>query len=352
MPIDPEILDHHIHQAVGDVGAAVSVALMHLGDRLGLYEALAGAGPLTSTELATRTGTRERYVREWLNNQAAGGQIDFDAATGTYELSDESAFLFADQHSPVYLPGLLQAIVSMYADVPAVEEAFRTGRGIPWGDHDHRLYEGTARFFRPGYVANLVDSWLPALDGVTDRLTAGASVADVGCGFGVTTILMAQVYPASTFIGFDAHDASIVAARKAAAEAGVGDRVQFEVASSTDYPGSGYDLVAFFDCLHDMGDPVGALRHTDAALADDGSILLVEPFAGDSVAANLHPRGRLFYGVSTLVCTPASCAQDVGLGLGAQAGEARWREVFAEAGFTHLRRATETPFNLVLEGRR
>lgn len=351
MSIDPEILDHHVHQAVADAGASVSVALMYLGDRLGLYKAMAGAGPLTSAELADRTGTRERYVREWLNNQAAGEQVSFDATANTYTLGEEAAFLLADEDSPLFLPGLFEAIISAYADVAMLEDAFRSGAGIPWGDHDHRLFTGTARFFRPGYQANLVTQWIPSLDGVAVKLEAGATVADVGCGFGVTTILMAQAYPGSTFVGYDPHDASIAAARKAAADAGVTDRVRFDVARAQDFPGSGYDLVSFFDCLHDMGDPVGALRHTAAAVADGGSVLAVEPFAGDAIADNLHPRGRLFYGISTMVCTPASCAEDVGLGLGAQAGEAAWQRLFAEAGFSELRRTAETPFNLVLQAR-
>ncbi|MDQ6695835.1 MAG: methyltransferase domain-containing protein [Actinomycetota bacterium] len=352
MAIDPAILDHHLHQAVVDMGAATSAVLIHLGDRLGLYKAMAGAGPLTSTELADRTGTRERYVREWLNNQAAGGTVTYDAGAETYNLSEEAAFLFADETSPVFLPGFFECLMAFSADASTIEDAFRTGQGVGWEHHDHRLFSGTARFFAPGYRANLVTSWIPALDGVADKLVAGATVADVGCGYGITTLLMAQAYPDAVFVGYDPHDGSIAAARKAAAEAGLTDRVRFEVASAQDFPGTGYDLVAFFDCLHDMGDPVGALRHTADALADDGTVLLVEPAAGDSVSENLHPRGRLFYGVSTLVCTPASCSQDVGLGLGAQAGEARYQELFTEAGYSRLRRATETPFNLVLEGRK
>jgi 2-polyprenyl-3-methyl-5-hydroxy-6-metoxy-1,4-benzoquinol methylase len=351
MPLDPDLLDHHIHGAVGDMGAAVSVALMYLGDRLGLYRAMNGAGPVTAADLAQRTNTRERYVREWLNNQAAGGQGAYDPDTDTYSLSDESAFLLADEGSPLFLGGLFDVMQSLYADTPKLEQAFRTGEGVGWGDHDHRLYTGTARFFRPGYVANLVQNWIPSLDGVEERLRDGGRVADIGCGFGVTTILLAQAFPKSTFVGFDAHDASIAAARKAAAEAGVTDRITFEVATAKDFPGTGYDLITYFDCLHDMGDPVGALRHTSAALARGGTVMLVEPNAGDAIAENLHPRGRLFYGVSTMVCTPASCAQEVGLGLGAQAGEARWRQLFEEAGYPTLRRATETPFNIVLEAR-
>ena len=351
MALDPDILDHHIHGAVGDVGAAVSVALMHLGDRLGLYQAMAGAGPVTAAQVATRTHNRERYVREWLNNQAAGGQVTYEPADDTYTLPDESAFLLADEESPLFLGGLFDVMQSLYADTGKLEQAFRTGDGVGWGDHDHRLYSGTARFFRPGYVANLVQNWIPSLDGVEQRLGDGAQAADIGCGFGVTTILMAQAFPESSFVGFDAHDASIAAARKAAAEAGVNDRVTFEVATAKDFPGTGYDLITFFDCLHDMGDPVGALRHASAALARGGTVMLVEPNAGDTSAGNLHPRGRLFYGVSTMVCTPASCAQEVGLGLGAQAGEARWRQLFEEAGYPSLRRATETPFNIVLEAK-
>ena len=351
MAIDEAKLEAFMGQAVGDLGAAISGLLVHLGDRLGLYKAMAGAGPLTSAELAERTGCAERYVREWLNNQAAGGYVVYDPATERYELPEEQAAALADEDSPVFVCGGFEGIASCYADADTFVDAYRTGRGVGWHEHDERLFRGTERFFRPSYRAHLVADWLPALDGVVTKLERGAKVADVGCGFGASTILLAQAYPSSRVTGFDYHDGSIAAARKRAADAGVGDRAVFEVAGAHDFPGSGYDLVCFFDCLHDMGDPVGAARHVLDTLAPDGHVLLVEPFAGDRVEDNLHPLGRAMYGFSSVVCTPASLAQEVGLALGAQAGEQRLRQVFEEAGFTRFRRATETPFNLVLEAR-
>ncbi len=351
MAIDDSRLDAFMGQAVGDLGAAISVALNVIGDKLGLYRAMDGAGPLTPAELAARTGTAERYVREWLANQAAGGYVTYDPAAGTFTLPPEQAYALAQEDSPVFLAGFAQVVLSIFRDVPKVVEAFRTGNGVGWHEHDHELFHGTERFFRPGYAANLESSWIPALDGVEAKLRAGARVADVGCGHGASTIVLAKAYPSSTFHGFDYHAESIDAARKAAAEAGVGDRVTFEVASAAEYPGTGYDLVAFFDSLHDMGDPVGAARHVRESLAPDGTWLLVEPFAHDKLEDNLNPVGRIFYGASTVLCTPASLSQEVGLALGAQAGEARLREVVTSAGFTSFRRATETPFNLVLEAR-
>jgi SAM-dependent methyltransferase len=351
MAIDDSRLDAFMGQAVGDLGAAISVALNVIGDKLGLYRAMDGAGPLTPAELAARTGTAERYVREWLSNQAAGGYVTYDPAAGTFTLPPEQAYALAQEDSPVFLAGFAQVVLSIFRDVPKVVEAFRTGNGVGWHEHDHELFHGTERFFRPGYAANLESSWIPALDGVEAKLRAGARVADVGCGHGASTIVLAKAYPSSTFHGFDYHAESIDAARKAAAEAGVGDRVTFEVASAAEYPGTGYDLVAFFDSLHDMGDPVGAARHVRESLAPDGTWLLVEPFAHDKLEDNLNPVGRIFYGASTVLCTPASLSQEVGLALGAQAGEARLREVVTSAGFTSFRRATETPFNLVLEAR-
>ena len=349
--IDEAKLEQFVGQAVGDLGAAISGLMVYLGDELGLYKAMAGAGPLTPEQLATTTGTDERYVREWLGNQAAGGYVTYDATTGAYELPAEQALALADEDSPVFLPGGFAGIVSAYVDCDTFVEAFRTGNGVGWHEHDARLFRGTERFFRPGYRANLVATWIPALDGVEAKLRHGARVADVGCGHGASTILMAQAFPKSAFVGFDYHDKSVEAARKRAADAGVGDRVTFEVASAKDFPGTDYDLITYFDCLHDMGDPAGAIAHARTALRDDGTVMLVEPYAGDHTEDNLNPVGRAFYGFSTVICTMASKAQEVGLALGAQAGEQRWRDLFAAGGFTRFRRATETPFNLVLEAR-
>jgi SAM-dependent methyltransferase len=349
--VDEERLHTLVGQFVDDMAAALSAVLVRIGDRLGLYRAMAGAGPLTSDELADRAGCAERYVREWLNNQAAGGYVDYDPAAGTYELSEEQAMLLADEDSPLFLQGGFDFLEAAYAAEPKILDAFRTGHGVGWHEHHPCLFPAVARFFRAGYRANLFSSWLPALDGVVPKLESGARVADVGCGHGTTTIMMAEAFPNSTFVGFDYHDGSIAAARKAAADAGVATRCSFEVASANDYPGTGYDLVCVFDALHDMGDPVGAAAHIRGSLADDGTWLLVEPYAGDRVEDNLNPVGRTFYASSTLVCTPASLAQDVGLALGAQAGEARIREVVGSGGFSRFRRATETPFNLVFEAR-
>ncbi|HEY3716819.1 MAG TPA: class I SAM-dependent methyltransferase [Jatrophihabitantaceae bacterium] len=350
-PVDQARLEAFVGQAVFDMAAAISGLLLHLGDRLGLYKAMAGAGPITPATLAERTGTAERYVREWLSNQAAGGYVVYDPANGTFELPPEQAMVVADETSPVFLAGAFESIASCYADHDAFVNAFRTGAGVGWQQHDDRLFSGVLRLFRPGYAAHLVDEWLPALDGVVDKLRSGASVADVGSGLGASTIIMAEAFERSTFVGLDPHEPSIVAARKAAAAAGVGRRTRFEVATAKDLPGSGYDLVCLFDCLHDMGDPVGAARRIWQALAPDGTLLLVEPMAGDGLEHNLNPVGRTFYGLSTVICTPASLSQEIGLGLGAQAGESRLTQVLHEAGFSHVRRATETPFNLILEAR-
>ena len=351
MAIDEQKLEAFMGQAVGDLGAAISGLMVHLGDELGLYKAMAGAGAVTSTQLAERTSCDERYIREWLNNQAAGGYVAYDASTGTYRLPDEQALALADEDSPVFVPGGFAGIAAAWSGAPKFIDAFRTGKGVGWHEQDARLFRGTERFFRPGYKAHLVPEWIPALEDAETRLHRGAKVADVGCGHGASTILMAQAYPKSTFVGFDYHAPSVDTARKKAAEAGVTDRVSFEVASAKDYPGTGYDLIAFFDCLHDMGDPEGAVRHARSAIAADGTVLLVEPFAGDRVEDNLNPIGRAFYGFSTVICTMASKAQEVGLALGAQTGEARWRGIFGQVGFTRFRRATETPFNLILEAR-
>jgi SAM-dependent methyltransferase len=349
MAFDQAKLDAFMGKAIGDLGATLHAALVVIGDRLGLYRALAN-GPMTSTELAQRTECAERYVREWLAAQAAGGYVEYDAKTQRYSLNEEQRFALAGGEGPD-LAGAFQLVTALVRDEPKVREVFRTGKGVGWHEHDRCLFEGTERFFRPGYAMNLVSTWLPALEGVVAKLQRGARIADVGCGHGASTILMAQAFPKSKFVGFDYHGASIEAARAAAKRAGVADRVEFEVASSTKYPGDGYDLVAFFDCLHDMGDPVGAAKHVHSTLAPDGTWMIVEPFAHDRVEQNLNPIGRLYYCASTLVCTPASLSQDVGLGLGAQAGEARLRDVVTQGGFKRFRRASETPVNLILEAR-
>jgi SAM-dependent methyltransferase len=349
--IDQAKLEAFMGQAVTDMGAIISAPLMVIGEKLGLYKAMAHAGPLTSAEIAERSGAAERYVREWLGNQAAGGYVTYDPETDRYTLPDEQALALADEDSPFYILGIYDSIASLYADEDRILEAFRSGGGMGWHEHDHRLFRGTERFFRPGYRASLVAEWIPALDGVQEKLERGATVADVGCGHGASTIIMAEAFPNAQFFGFDYHEQSIERAREAAKEAGVADRIKFAVAAAKDYPGSGYDLVCVFDCLHDMGDPVGASAHVLQTLADDGTWMIVEPFANDRVEDNLNPVGRVFYGASTVICTPASLSQEVGLALGAQAGEARLTEVLKEGGFTRVRRATETPFNLVLEAR-
>jgi SAM-dependent methyltransferase len=348
--LDMAKVEHFMHQVVGDLGASLSAVLIHVGDRLGLYRAMGDARPVTSDELAQRTGLAERYVREWLHNQAAAGWVTYDPATTTFTLPAEHAILVADESQPTFLLGGFDFTASAWADEATLVDAFRTGKGIGWHEHDHRLFSGTERFFRPGYQANLVASWLPALDGVVERLTAGARVADVGCGHGAATILLGESYPESCVIGFDYHEASIESARKRATEAGVADRVSFDVAGAKDFEGE-YDLVCLFDCLHDMGDPVGAARHVREQLAPGGTLLLVEPAAADSPEENHHPLGRLFYAASTMICTPASLSQDVGLGLGNQVGFARLSEILGQAGFTQVRLATTTPVNLVIEAR-
>jgi 2-polyprenyl-3-methyl-5-hydroxy-6-metoxy-1,4-benzoquinol methylase len=349
--IDEAKLEAFMGQAVTDMGAAVSAPLFGIGEKLGLYKAMAHAGPLTSQEVAERSGAAERYVREWLRNQAAGGYVSYDPETDRYTLPDEHALALADEDSPFYILGVYDSIASLYADEERILEAFRTGEGMGWHEHDHRLFHGTERFFRPGYRAHLVAEWIPALDGVKEKLERGAKVADVGCGHGASTIILAQAFPNSTFHGFDYHEESILRAREAAEEAGVGDRIEFEVAAAKDYPGTDYDLVCVFDCLHDMGDPVGASAHVKETLKPDGTWMIVEPFAGDRVEENLNPVGRVFYGASTVICTPASLSQEVGLALGAQAGEETLAKVVTQGGFSSVRRATETPFNLVLEAR-
>jgi SAM-dependent methyltransferase len=349
--VDEAKLEQFVHQAVGDMAAAISGLMVHLGDRLGLYQAMAEAGPVTPESLADLTRTAPRYVQEWLNNQAAGGYVVHRPEFGTFELPPEHAAVLADENSPVFLCGAYEAVAASYSDHARLANAFATGAGVGWDQHDHRLFSGTRRLFRPSYAAHLTAAWIPALDGVEAKLRAGASVADIGCGEGASTILMAQEYAHSTFAGYDYHLPSVEAARKAAADAAVNDRVRFEIAGASAFPGGGFDLVCLFDCLHDMGDPVGAARHIRQALADDGTLLLVEPYAGDALEENLNPIGRAFYGFSTAICTPASLAQPVGAALGAQAGQARLTEVLLEAGFSRVRRAAETPFNLILEAR-
>ncbi len=351
MPVDEAKLDAFVGKMVGDLGAAMSAALVIVGDRLGLYKHMAEGGPLTPESLARRAGIAERYAREWLAAQAAAGYAAYDAASGCYALSPEQAMVFADEGGPAFMAGAFDIIAAMFRDEPKITQAFRSGEGVGWHEHDACLFRGTERFFRPGYAAHLVGAWLPALDGVETKLERGARVADVGCGHGASTIVMAKAFPNARFFGFDYHAPSIERAKQAAAEAGVADRTEFAVAAAKTFPGTGYDLVTFFDCLHDMGDPVGTARHVREALAKDGSWMIVEPFAHDRVEDNLNPVGRIYYAASTMICTPASLSQEVALGLGAQAGEARLREVVISGGLTRFRRATETPFNLIFEAR-
>lgn len=348
MSADQDKLQTFLGRAVGDLGAAVSAVLMLIGDELGFYHALASAR-LTPEELARRTGTNERYVREWLGNQAAGGYVEYDAAAGTYGLSAEQRLCLADPKGPVDLPGAYMLVEDLFLIRSRAVENFRTGRGMEWGEHHPCLFHGTERFFRAGYNANLLSGWLPALDGVVEKLRRGGRGADIGCGHGASTVLMAKAFPDAEFVGYDYHPASIEMAKQRASEAGVGN-VRFEVADAAGYPGRDFDLIAFFDCLHDMADPDGAARHARAALKPDGNCMIVEPFAGDRVEDNLNPVGRVFYGASSLICVPVSLARN-GPALGAQAGETRLREIVTAAGFTRFRRATETPFNMVLEAR-
>jgi 2-polyprenyl-3-methyl-5-hydroxy-6-metoxy-1,4-benzoquinol methylase len=318
---------------------------------LGLYKAMADGEPVTPAQLAQRTDCRERYIREWLCQQAASGYVEYDATAGSFRLPPEQAMALADEDSPVFIPGAFQLLAATIKDEPQIAERFRSGEGFGWHEHHHDLFEGTERFFRPGYLASLVESWLPALDGVVQKLTSGAHVADIGCGHGASTILMAKAFPASTFVGSDYHEGSVQAARRAAERAGVADRVRFQTASAKDFSEGPFDLVCVFDALHDMGDPVGAARHVHEMLAQDGTWMVVEPFAGDAIEENLNPIGRIFYGGSTMLCTPASLSQEVGLALGAQAGQQRLTEVLNEGGFSRVRRVAETPFNIVLEAR-
>jgi ubiquinone/menaquinone biosynthesis C-methylase UbiE len=348
--LDMNKLNAFIGQFVTDLGASVHAGMVVIGEKLGLYKALA-AGPMSSAQLAARTKTDERYLREWLASQAAGGYVTYDAKTNKFSLSEEQAFTLANEDSPAYLPGAFELAVGSLAAVPRITESFRTGDGMGWHEHVDGVFHGCEKFFRPGYAANLVSSWIPALREVQGKLEAGARVADVGCGKGASAILLAKAFPNSQFFGFDYHDKSIEAARESARRNGVADRVTFNVIKAKEFPGRNYDLVTVFDCLHDMGDPVGAAAHVRQSLAENGTWMIVEPFANDELKDNLNPVGRVYYGFSTLLCTPSSRSQEVGLCLGAQAGEARIREVVTAGGFNRFRRATETPFNIVYEAR-
>jgi ubiquinone/menaquinone biosynthesis C-methylase UbiE len=349
--VDGDKLMQFVFRAVDEVGATLNAALVVLGDKLGLYRAMAGAGPLAPAELADRTGTAERYVREWLNAQAAGGYVEYDPADDSYSMTEEQAFALTNPDGGVYVPGAFVLALGALKAVPRITEAFRSGAGMGWHEQDGDVFTGCEQFFRPGYIANLIPSWIPALDGVEAKLRAGATVADIGCGLGASTILLAQEYPNSRFTGSDYHDESIEMARKRAGDQGVADRVSFEVASASTFSGTGYDLAATFDCLHDMGDPLAAARHVRQALKPDGTWLIVEPMAADDIAGNLNPVGRVYYTASTLLCVPNALSQPGGYALGAQAGEAAIRQVVTDAGFTRFRRAAETPFNLVHEVR-
>ena len=350
MELNEEKLNEFLGKMVTEMGAAANGALIIMGDKLGLYKALAANGSLTSEQLSEKTATTERYVREWLSAQAASGYIEYDAERNSFSMTPEQTAVFGDEESPVLMTGAFYGIASMYIDEPKIEHAFRSGEGVSWGDHDGCLFCGTEKFFRPSYKANLVSAWIPALDGVEEKLQKGAKVADVGCGHGVSTVVMAQAFPNSEFIGYDFHDESLVHASALAKEAGV-TNISFKMASAKTFPADGYDLVTFFDCLHDMGDPVGACAHVVKALKPDGTCMIVEPFANDSLQENLNPVGRAFYAFSTMICTPSSISQEVGLGLGAQAGEKRLKEVATTGGFSRFRRAADTPFNLILEAR-
>src|ERR1700728_4148786 len=350
MALDMDKLNVFVGQFVGDLGAAVHSGMVVIGENLGLYKALV-EGPLTSAELAAKTRTDERYIREWLSSQAAGGYVSYNEQTGKFSLSEEQAFTLANEDSPAYLPGAFQLALGSLAAVPRITEAFRSGAGMGWNEHDEDVFHGCEKFFRPGYAANLISSWIPSLQGVREKLEAGAQVADVGCGKGASTVLMAKAFPKSQFFGFDYHDKSIDGARETAWREGISNRAVFDTATAKNFPGKDYDLVTVFDCLHDMGDPLGAAAHVRSALAKDGTWMIVEPYANDELKDNLNPVGRVYYSFSTLLCTPCSRSQEVGLCLGAQAGEKRIREVVLAAGFTRFRRGAETPFNIVYEAR-
>jgi ubiquinone/menaquinone biosynthesis C-methylase UbiE len=350
MAIDNDKLQEFLHKFVGDLGATVAAGSVVIGGKLGLYRALSEA-PANADELAARTHTNPRYVAEWLRGQAAGGYVEYDVASDSYSMTPEQAFALADPDGAVYAPGAFLLALGALKAEPRITDAFRSGAGLGWHQHDNDVFLGCEQFFRPGYIANLIPAWIPALDGVQDKLAAGATVADIGCGLGASTILLAEEYPNSRFTGSDYHDGSIELARKRAGEAGVADRVSFEVASASSFTGGGYDLAATFDCLHDMGDPLGAAKHVRQALKPDGTWLVVEPAAADDIAGNMNPVGRTYYSFSTLLCVPNALSQPGGYALGAQAGEAAIRQLTTDAGFTRFRRAAETPFNLVYEVR-
>jgi SAM-dependent methyltransferase len=344
-------LESFLHRYIGDVSAAMAATTILVGDSLGLYKAVAEAGRVSAADLAKRLGLSERYVREWLSAQAAGGYLEYDATADCFYMTEEQAFALTDPRSPIDVAGGFLVAEAMMKSRHKIASAFRTGTGVGWHEHDGGLFDGTERTFRPNYATNLTSKWIPALDGVEDKLMSGAKVADIGCGFGASTIIMAQAYPESRFFGFDYHQTSIDKARERARQAGVGDRITFQAASAHDYPGQGYDLIGFFDALHDMGDPVTAAKHAREALDRHGTCMIVEPLASDRLEENLHPVGRLFYSASTMVCTPGAVAQNGGTALGAQAGEARIRDVVQKGGFQHFRRAAETPLNVVFEAK-
>ena len=350
MELNEEKLNALLGKVVTEMGAAANGPLVVLGDKLGLYKCLSQSGPMNSTELADETNTAERYVREWLSAQAASGYVTYNAANKNFSMTPEQAAVFGNTDSPVYMAGAFYAISSVYIDAPKMETAFHTGEGVAWGDHNTCLFCGTEKFFSPSYEANLISQWIPSLEGVEAKLKSGAKVADIGCGHAASTIIMAKAYPNSTFIGYDYHDKSIEQAKERAKEVGISN-ITFEVATAKDFPGKNYDFITFFDCLHDMGDPVGACSHVKQALKPDGTCMIVEPFAHDTLEENLNPVGRAFYAFSTTLCTPCSLNQEVGLALGAQAGEKRLREVATSGGFSRFRKATETPFNLILEAK-
>ena len=350
MELNETELHNLLGKVVTEMGAAANGPLITIGDKLGLYKTLSDSGELTSHELADKTNTAERYVREWLSAQAASGYVEYNVTNEKFSMTPEQTAVFGNNKSPVFMTGAFSVISSLYHDAPKIEKAFQTGEGVSWGDHNNCLFCGTEKFFSPSYEGNLIDNWLPALDGVVEKLQQGAKVADIGCGHAASTIIMAKAFPSSTFIGFDFHEASIDEAKEKAKAAGL-TNVSFEVATAKDFPGSNYDFIAFFDCLHDMGDPVGACAHVTEALKPDGTCMVVEPFAKDSLEENLNPVGRAFYSFSTMLCTPCSLNQEVGLALGAQAGEKRLKDVITRGGFTKVKRAMETPFNLILEAR-
>jgi 2-polyprenyl-3-methyl-5-hydroxy-6-metoxy-1,4-benzoquinol methylase len=350
-PVDAQKLEELLGHIVTDLGATISAGLVVIGDRLGLYAAMADGEPVTAEELGNRTGTAVAYLRPWLANQAAGGYLEYDPGTGTFSMTPEQAAALAEPESPAFFPGSMMLALGALRDVPAIEERFRTGAGFGWHEHDAGVFDGTERFFRPGYAASLVSGWLPALTGVVDKLTAGASVADIGCGHGASTILMAEAFERSTFLGTDYHEGSIRVARRRAAAAGVDQRVGFEALDAVELPAGSFDLITMFDCLHDMGDPLAAAAAARQALRPDGTLMVVEPAAGDRTEENLHPLGRVFYGASTLICTPSSLHQPGAAALGPQAGPARLTALLRDAGFTGVRVATSSPVNLVLEAR-